>query len=166
MKRTIGPGLLVFAFLVGLAAWLPAFSIIPGQVGPPPAKLGLSGALGGGLTASTNYFCFAQGANLTGVNCNTVSPSVGVLYLVAFPVNASNLTVKLDANATAAFTVTVFKNGAATALACTVAVSTNTCSNTANSIPYVAGDTLTMRFAVGASTGFSYVQWSWVLAAQ
>jgi hypothetical protein len=64
----------------------------------------------------------------------------------------NNLQVKIDANAAGSGNkVTVFDNGAATALTCTVAAGSQTCSDTTDSVAVTAGHFLTVKVNTLAS---------------
>ncbi len=65
-----------------------------------------------------------------------------------------NLDVKTSAvTGGGTIVITAFKNGAATALTCTVAVTATTCSDTSDSVAYSAGDTMSFRVVNNSGTG-------------
>jgi hypothetical protein len=83
------------------------------------------------------------------------------------PVGATvaNLQVRVDNAAGIAlqgWTITVEKNGVATALTCTLLGSATTCSNTVGSVPFASGDKLDISIlGIGLTTGSpGFVHWA------
>jgi len=99
----------------------------------------------GSFTANTTAFLF-PGPNGQGCN-NVVAPTAGMP--LPFAGTLRNLQVVVGAAGTSATgeTVTVFKNGSSTLLACTL-VMTTTCNNTGTNVSVSAGDTIYAQVTV------------------
>jgi hypothetical protein len=112
-----------------------------GETGAPGAN-GTSGSAIGGNYANTsnNNFLMPWGGttSATEANVNLPLPSGRASKLVV------NLTAAPGAGGSA--TVTIRKNGSNTALSCTVAGTTTTCSDTVNSVTFGAGDLLSVLY--------------------
>lgn len=115
------------------SAWSQAVTVAPGFC---------TGTVG---TAQTEF--------LNGVACSGATTST-YAYTVATPGEVANLRVTSSAavvGGTSKDVLTVFKNGVAASLTCTIAASGTTCSDTTNGFTVTAGDTLTFQFVTATS---------------
>ena len=94
----------------------------------------------------------------TGVACSGGTTAL-YRYVVTTPGELANLQVFSSASETAAAgdTLTVNKNGSATALTCKIAQNTTTCSDSTHSVAVVAGDVLTFSILSATSAAAANV---------
>lgn len=120
-------------------------------------KEGIGSQWSAAITASTG-FCTgtvgsAQTEFLNGAACSGATTAT-YSYLVATPGELANLRVISSAVAvggTNKDVLTVFKNGVATALTCTIAAAGTTCSDTTNGVAVAAGDYIQFQFVTATS---------------
>jgi hypothetical protein len=72
----------------------------------------------------------------------------------------SNFTFKTSAVTSKAWTVTVFKNGAATAITCTVASGAQTCSDSTHSVAFAVTDQIQVQVTYSGNGGGGFSAWS------
>ncbi len=97
----------------------------------------------GAVTASQTEYL--NGAACAGATTSTYT------YLVSTPGEVANLNVASSANvAGAGDPVTVYRNGVATAVTCTIAAAAKTCSDTTHSFSTAVGDLITFQIVTGA----------------
>jgi hypothetical protein len=123
-----------------------------GSTGPAGDGANASTILSGGGLVVTNTLYFIPG----GAGDSSISS-----YRLQVPAGtAGNLRVALNIdtlnNGTVAFTI--MKNGVATSVVCSIAVSFNSCAQTAQTATFAAGDTLSIRAAntSGSAVFFAY----------
>jgi hypothetical protein len=93
----------------------------------------------------TEYLNGAACSGATSATARYVAPQVGTI---------ANLRVYSSANVVGGSSLdvlTVYKNGSATALTCTIAASAATCSDVTHSVSVAAGDVLTFQFVTATS---------------
>lgn len=71
-----------------------------------------------------------------------------------------NFTVHFTTNANTNTTLTVQKNGANTAITCTVAKNTNTCSDNTHTVTFAASDTVLVNATYSGSLRATNPSWS------
>lgn len=116
-----------------------------GTQGSPPSQLQSDFCTGVVTSAQTEYLNDAACASSTTSLAPTVQVSRGTIY---------GLTVFSSANVVGGSSVdvmTVYKNGAATALTCTIAAGTKTCSDTTHSVSVAPGDQIAYQFVAATS---------------
>lgn len=59
---------------------------------------------------------------------------------------------------------TLFKNGTATAVTCTIAAASTSCTDSTNTLAVAAGDTIAVRIANSSGTFLRHVRWTARLA--
>jgi hypothetical protein len=116
-----------------------------GTMGSPPSQLQSDFCTGTVGSAQTEYLNDTACSGATTSLAPTVQVSRGTIYgLTAF--SSANVTggTNLDM-------LTVFKNGSSTALTCTIAAGTKTCSDTVHSVSVVPGDQISYQFITATS---------------
>lgn len=120
-------------------------------------KVGIGSAWSAAITAATG-FCTgtvgsAQTEFLNGVACAAATTAT-YRYTVPLSGEVANLRVFSSAavvGGSSLDVMTVFKNGVASSLTCTIAASGTTCSDTTNGFSVTAGDVLTFQFVTATS---------------
>lgn len=109
------------------------------------------------VTAATGFCTGTTGSAetefLNGAACSGATTAT-YRYLVSTNGEVANLRVFSSAVAVGGANkdvLTVFKNGVATAITCTIAAAGTTCSDTTNGVAVVAGDVLTFQFVTATS---------------
>lgn len=120
-------------------------------------RVGLGSGSSAAITAAPG-FCTgvagsAQTEYLNGAACSGATTAT-YSYLVATPGELANLRVLSSAavvGGSSKDVLTVYKNGVATSLTCTIAASGTTCSDTADGVAVVAGDYIQFQFVSATS---------------
>lgn len=110
-------------------------------------------ALGDASANCTGTTGSAETEFLNGAACSGATTST-YRYVVTSPGEAANLRVFSSAVAVGGASkdvMTLFKNGSATTVTCTIAASGTTCSDLTHSVAVAAGDTLTFQFVTATS---------------
>lgn len=118
-----------------------------GQTGATgPAGSGVvGGGIGGGIGASSfNMSLYAQATATPMIQAGTLR----------------NFTVHFTANVSANTVLTVQKNGASTAITCTVLKSTNTCTDATHSVAFAASDTILVHATYSGANSGTNPSWS------
>jgi hypothetical protein len=110
-----------------------------------------------GIPAETTTV-YLNGATCTGATTATFQD------LVTTPGELANFRVRGSAVAANANVFTVYKNGVATAITCTVAIAAQTCSDNTHSVATTAGDYIQIQDAVGSTTAETFANAAAVLA--
>lgn len=120
-------------------------------------KVGMGSASSAAITAATGFCTGVAGSAeteyLNGVACSGATTST-YRYNVATPGEVANLRIYSSANVvggTNKDVLTLYKNGVATSLTCTIAAAAATCSDTTNGVSVTAGDVLTFQFVTATS---------------
>jgi hypothetical protein len=116
-----------------------------GTMGTPPSQRIDNFCTGTSGSAETEYLNGAACSGATTLTATRVMVSPGTLY---------NLQVYSSAAVTGGTSkdvLTVYKNGSATALTCTVAASGTTCSDTTHSVATLAGDVIAFKWVSATS---------------
>ena len=114
------------------------------------------GSQGSGAVTAATAFCTGIPAEsttvyLNGVTCTSATTAT-YAYTVATAGELANLQIHGSAVAANANVFTVYKNGAATAITCTVAIAAQTCSDSTHGVAVVPGDYIQIQDAVGSTT--------------
>jgi hypothetical protein len=120
-------------------------------------KEGLGSASSTAITAAPGFCTGTVGSAATeylnGAACSGASTAT-YSYTVSTPGELANLRVTSSAavvGGSSKDVLTVYKNGTATALTCTIAASGTTCSDTTNGVATVAGDYIQFQFVTATS---------------
>lgn len=114
---------------------------------------------GGTLAAGATKYGPANGIFTMTATAPVVAAATASMVSRAATVQNLYYSVGIAANANA-HTVTVFKNGASTALTCAVANAATTCNDITHSFSVVAGDYLSIRVVTAASAAVGTAAWS------
>ena len=116
-----------------------------GTMGGAPAQLQSDFCTGTVATAQTEYLNDTACSGATTALAPTIQVSYGTIY---------GLNVASSANVvggTSVDVLTIYKNGSATALTCTIAAASKTCSDTTHSVAVKPGDQITYQFVTATS---------------
>ena len=116
-----------------------------GTMGSPPSQLQSDFCTGTVGSAQTEYLNDTACSGATTALAPTIQVSYGTLY---------GLQVASSANVTGGSNVdvlTVYKNGSATALTCTIGAGVKTCKDLTHSVAVVPGDQITYQFVTATS---------------
>jgi hypothetical protein len=116
-----------------------------GTMGSPPSQLQADFCTGTVGSNETEYLNDAACSAATTALAPTIQVSYGTLY---------GLQAQSSANVTGGTSkdvLTVYKNGSATALTCTMAAATKTCKDIAHSVAVAPGDLITYQWVTAAS---------------
>lgn len=116
------------------------------------------GSVGTSSRAVATGFCTgtvgsAETEFLNGAACSGATTST-YRYVISTAGELANLRVFSSANVTGGASkdvLTVFKNGAASTLTCTIAAAAATCTDTTNGVAVAVGDTITFQFVTATS---------------
>jgi hypothetical protein len=114
-------------------------------MGGAPAQLQSDFCTGTVATAQTEYLNDTACSGATTALAPTIQVSYGTIY---------GLNVASSANVvggTSVDVLTIYKNGSATALTCTIAAASKTCSDTTHSVAVKPGDQITYQFVTATS---------------
>ncbi len=142
-------------------AWFPKRSVASGNISIGNTTTNLpTGMIYGQNTARVHSGCNgAATSNQTAFlalwppgSCGTLdtTPTMKNVFNVAGSGYAHNLYVNFGNTVPASTTVTVFKNGSATALTCNISVGSGTCNDTTHSVLVTPTDQITIQLTTGA----------------